>query len=209
MIIAVDGTAASGKGTLARALAARLGLDYLDTGKLYRAVALAVRDQNLQMQPPDGAAIGKLAAQLALPVAPDPALMGEDISALASQLAALAPVRAGLLDRQRAFAANPPGGKGAVLDGRDIGTVVLPDADAKFFIDADLPERAGRRYAELLAAGKKVTLQGIEADLAERDARDKNRTIAPLRPAEDAIFIDSSGKNPQTVLQEVLAALPA
>lgn len=217
----MTGPAASGKGTLARALADRLGLDYLDTGKLYRAVALAMRDAAAQademeiLDPEilDPALAGQLAAGLALPLPAsmlaNPALMGEDVSALASRLAAMAPVRAALLDRQRAFAARPPAGKGAVLDGRDIGTVVLPGADVKFYVDARLSVRAERRHAELIKAGQTVSLGQIEADLAARDDRDKNRPIAPLKPAEDAIFIDSSDKFAHEVLAEALGRLPA
>ena len=205
--IAIDGTAASGKGTLAKALAAHLGFDYLDTGKLYRAVGLAALQAGLPLKAEDEPDIAKLAHALTLPIQDSPALHEEQTARAASVVAAMADVRSALLARQRDFAASPPGGKGAVLDGRDIGTVILPDADIKFYVDARAEVRAERRFMELSGRGKTITIEQVHADILSRDARDKNRPVAPLKPAENAILVDSSDKNAQTVLTEVLEHL--
>ena len=205
--IAIDGTAASGKGTLAKALATHLGFDYLDTGKLYRAVGLAALEAGLMLEASEEAEIAALARALELPVQDNKALHEEQTAHAASVVAAMAEVRTALLARQRDFAANPPGGKGAVLDGRDIGTVILPDADIKFYVDARAKVRAERRFMELSGRGEVITLEQVLADIQSRDARDKNRPVAPLKPAENAILVDSSDKNAQTVLTEVLSKL--
>ena len=200
MIIAIDGTAASGKGTLGRTLAMRLGLDYLDTGQLYRAVGLAVKQAGVNLEDASDETLKTLIDQLDLCQKFGPELRSSEIGELASKVAAIAQVRASLLERQRDFAHNPPNGKGAVLDGRDIGSVILPDADAKFFIDAAADIRATRRHLELKARGEDIEFSEVLADIIKRDCRDKNRTVAPLIAAEDAFFIDSSDKNADEVL---------
>ena len=200
MIIAIDGTAASGKGTLGRTLAMRLGLDYLDTGQLYRAVGLAVKLAGVNLEDASDETLKTLIDQLDLCQKFGPELRSSEIGELASKVAAITQVRTSLLERQRDFAHNPPHGKGAVLDGRDIGSVVLPDADAKFFIDAAADIRATRRHLELKARGEDIEFSEVLADIIKRDCRDKNRTIAPLIAASDAFFIDSSDKNAEEVL---------
>lgn len=200
MIIAIDGTAASGKGTLGRTLAMRLGLDYLDTGQLYRAVGLAVKQAGVNLEDASDETLKTLIDELDLCQKFGPELRSSEIGELASKVAAIAQVRASLLERQRDFAHNPPNGKGAVLDGRDIGSVILPDADAKFFIDAAADIRATRRHLELKARGEDIEFSEVLADIIKRDCRDKNRTVAPLIAAEDAFFIDSSDKNAEEVL---------
>ena len=200
MIIAIDGTAASGKGTLGRTLAMRLGLDYLDTGQLYRAVGLAVKQAGVNPEDASDETLKTLIDQLDLCQKFGPELRSSEIGELASKVAAIAQVRSSLLERQRDFAKNPPHGKGAVLDGRDIGSVILPDADAKFFIDAAADIRATRRHLELKARGEDIEFSEVLADIIKRDCRDKNRTVAPLIAAEDAFFIDSSDKNAEEVL---------
>jgi len=189
-IIAIDGPAAAGKGTLARRLAAELGFDYLDTGLIYRAVGMNLRRAGTD--PADEAA-AEAAARALVPVdltATD--LRGDDAAQAASKVAAIPGVRAALLDFQRRFAHTPPGGKGAVLDGRDIGTVVCPDAEVKLFVTASLEKRAERRLKELQAAGRGGIQSDVLADMKERDDRDRNRSVAPLKPADGAIVLDTS-----------------
>ena len=210
MIIAIDGSAASGKGTLAKRLAADLGFDYLDTGALYRAVALSLLKAGADGNDIDEKQAVRLSASLDLELTQSPEIRNDRIASLASQVAALGPVRAELLTLQRAFAATPPHGNGAVLDGRDIGTIVLPNADLKFFIDADLDIRAERRTKELLQAGQSVMFRDVLTEMQERDNRDRSRTVAPLRPADDAITIDTSKMDADAVLalaQSHIAAL--
>ena len=207
MIIAIDGTAASGKGTLGRTLAMRLDLDYLDTGKLYRAVGHAALTSGVDIDASDPTAIAEIATNLDLSQPFTSELRTTDVGEAASKVAALAEVRKALLRKQREFAEHPPHGKGAVLDGRDIGTVVLPDADAKFYIDAAADIRANRRHLELVAAGEAIEFPEVLSDLIKRDCRDKNRTVAPLIAADDAFFIDSSTKNAEEVLELVLSCL--
>ncbi len=191
MIIAIDGPAASGKGTLARRLAERFGLAYLDTGTLYRAVGLALLRAG--EDPHDEAAAEAAAARLDRALLDDPELRSEAVGEAASIVAASPRVRARLLDVQRDFAAHPPAGrKGAVLDGRDIGTVVCPDADLKLFVTASDEERARRRHRELEAKGARTDFATVLADLKARDARDSDRAAAPLARAEDAILLDTS-----------------
>ena len=204
--IAVDGPAASGKGTLAKTLAMVLSYDYLDTGTLYRAVA---RDVLAAKISPDNNAdalddIVAIAQNLTLPIGNDDSLRTSEVAQIASKIAVLTAVRDALFEKQRAFANNPPSGKGAVLDGRDIGSVILPDADVKFYIDAALDVRARRRFLELSATDDTITQAQILADLTQRDARDKTRTTAPLKPADDAIIIDTSELSAQDVLQLAL-----
>ena len=200
MIIAIDGTAASGKGTLGRTLAMRLGLDHLDTGLLYRAVGLAAKQAGLDIENASDDAIKALIDKLDLSQDFGPELRGSEVGELASKVATLPLVRSCLLEKQREFSQHPPHGKGAVLDGRDIGSVVLPNADAKFFVDAAADIRATRRHLELKARGENIEFSEVLSDIIQRDCRDKNRTVAPLIAADDAFFIDSSDKNADEVL---------
>ena len=187
MIIAIDGPAASGKGTLGKRLAAHYGLRHLDTGLLYRAVAKAVVDAGHR---PDDAAHAAAAAKALDPRTFDEAaLKTPAVGEAASIVSAIGEVRAALLDFQRAFAAAPPG---AVLDGRDIGTVICPDADVKIFVTASPQVRAARRTREFRAAGAAVTEADILADILRRDARDTSRAAAPLKPAADAHVLDTT-----------------
>jgi len=180
-VIAVDGPAASGKGTLAKRLAAHYGLRHLDTGMVYRAVGLKVLRQGLD---PVAAAGSVTLADL-----DGPELRGEDVGEAASKAAAIPEVRTALRALQRRFAEVPPG---AVLDGRDIGTVVFPDARAKIFIDASPEVRAERRHRELRERGVASIYSRVLQDMKARDARDRGREVAPLTPAKDAFVIDSS-----------------
>jgi cytidylate kinase len=205
MIIAIDGSAASGKGTLAKRLAADLGFDYLDTGALYRAVALSLLKAGADGDDINEKQAVRLSASLDLELTQSPEIRNDRIASLASQVAALGPVRAELLTLQRAFAATPPHGNGAVLDGRDIGTIVLPNADLKFFIDADIDIRAERRTKELLQAGQSVMFRDVLAEMKARDDRDRTRSVAPLRAADDAITIDTSSMDAAAVLALALS----
>jgi len=180
-VIAVDGPAASGKGTLARRLAARYGLRHLDTGLVYRAVGLKVLSEGLD---PVAAAGAVTLADL-----DRPELRSEEVAQAASKVAAIPEVRTALRALQRRFAETPPG---AVLDGRDIGTVVFPDAGAKIFVDASQELRAERRHRELLERGVASIYSRVLQDMKARDARDRDREVAPLTPAKDALVIDSS-----------------
>jgi len=205
MIIAIDGSAASGKGTLAKRLAADLGFDYLDTGALYRAVALSLLKAGADGNDIDEKQAVRLSASLDLELTQSTEIRNDRIASLASQVAALGPVRAELLTLQRAFAATPPHGNGAVLDGRDIGTIVLPNADLKFFIDADIDIRAERRTKELLQAGQSVMFRDVLAEMQARDDRDRTRSMAPLKAADDAITIDTSSMDAAAVLALALS----
>jgi cytidylate kinase len=187
MIIAIDGPAASGKGTLGKNIAAHYGLPHLDSGKLYRAVA---RDTLAKAGDPANAHAALEAAKaLDLTTLHDPQLRSAELGEAASLVARHPEVRGALLAYQRAFAAQQPG---AVLDGRDIGTVICPDANVKLFVTAALEERARRRYLELKEAGNHVTEAEILADIRRRDERDKNRATAPLRRAHDALLLDTT-----------------
>ena len=204
LIIAIDGTAASGKGTLGKSLAMKLQLDYLDTGKLYRAVAYELVAQGADTDSLPATDIAEIAANLRLPLTNEDKLHGAEIADKASQVAALPEVRAALLQKQRDFAARPPSSKGAILDGRDIGTVVLPDAPIKIYVDANPEVRATRRHLEMQARGLNPAYGEVLSDIINRDMRDKNRTVAPLIAAEDAFLIDSSLHSAQEVLQIAL-----
>lgn len=186
MIIAVDGPTASGKGTIAKALAAHFGLPHLDTGLLYRAVG---RQVELNGGNPDDPADAEAACDFPESLLADPHLRSEGSGALASRVSVHPGVRKALYERQHSFAHQPGG---AVLDGRDIGTVIVPDAEVKIFVTASVEARAKRRYLEMRERGEEVTLSRIEADLRERDHRDRSRAESPLRPAEDAITLDTS-----------------
>lgn len=187
LVIAVDGPAASGKGTLARRLAAHYGLPYLDTGLLYRMVARAMLDAGHEIRDADAAAL--IVNSFDETAFPEERLRGREIGEAASVVAAMPAVRAGLLARQRRFAAQAGG---AVLDGRDIGTVICPDAPAKLFVTATPEVRAARRHKELLGRGEAVPFDGILADIRRRDARDSGRNDAPLKAADDAVTLDTS-----------------
>ncbi|ALC11938.1 (d)CMP kinase [Sphingopyxis sp. 113P3] len=186
MIIAVDGPTASGKGTIARALAAHFGLPVLDTGLLYRAVGYQTQ---LNHGDPDNAADALAACDFPASLLDDPALRYESTGSLASRVSVHPEVRRALLQRQVDFA-NQAGG--AVLDGRDIGTVIAPQADAKLFVTATPEERARRRHAEMLGRGVEVSYEAVLADVHARDARDTGRADAPLLRAEDALLLDNS-----------------
>lgn len=185
-VIAIDGTFASGKGTLARRLAAHFGLAYLDTGKLYRAVAHQVMQSG--GDPDNEADCAHQARSLNTELLDEPILKSGPVGAAASRVAVHPKVRAALLSFQREFAL-----RGAVLDGRDIGTVICPDADVKIYVDASPEERAGRRHKELLGYGEDISLETVLAQLKERDYRDANRAEAPLKPADDGHLLDTTG----------------
>jgi cytidylate kinase len=187
MIIAIDGPAASGKGTLGKRLAAHFGLRHLDTGLIYRAVANALLDAGRRLDDTPAA----VAAARALDPAgfDDKVLKSHAIGEAASQVSAIPEVRTALLAFQRDFGRSPPG---AVLDGRDIGTVIFPDAEVKILVTAAPQERARRRALELAAAGAKVTEAEILADILRRDERDMTRSVAPLKPAPDAHLLDTT-----------------
>ena len=187
VVIAVDGTAASGKGTLAKKLARHFGFAHLDSGSLYRLVALGVVEAGGD---PDREADALKAAQAVDPSrADDPRIRTGEIGAMASRVSVYPSVRAALLEYQRKFAATPPG---AVIDGRDIGTVVCPDAPAKLFVDATPEVRAHRRFLELRSRGENPDEVALLKDIKERDARDSSRAVAPLKPAPDAALLDTT-----------------
>ncbi|WP_372424206.1 (d)CMP kinase [Salinarimonas chemoclinalis] len=186
-VIAVDGPAASGKGTLSKRIAAHYGLAHLDTGLLYRAVARLLLDKNRPLDDEKAAAAAAYALELAF--MDESRLRGAEMGEAASRVSVIPAVRAALLDRQRDFAAQAPG---AVLDGRDIGTVICPDADVKLFVTASAEERARRRHRELVGRGDAPPYETVLADIHARDARDQGRATAPLRPADDAVLLDTS-----------------
>ena len=202
-VIAIDGPAAAGKGTLARRLAATLGLPYLDTGLLYRAVGRRVLDAGGDPADPETAAAAARALRPADLERAD--LRGPVADAAAAAVASIPAVRAALLAFQRDFAVA----RGAVLDGRDIGTVIFPDATAKLFVTASLEARAGRRHAELAAKGGAVSLARVMEDMRARDAMDAARAAAPLRPAEDAVLLDTTALDPDGAFAAALALVEA
>jgi cytidylate kinase len=217
VVVAIDGPAGAGKSTAARLLAAELGYTLLDTGAIYRVMALRARERGIAWD--DGPGVAALADELALSFRLDGDLnrvfaAGEEVSTAirtpeisdgASRVSALPEVRAALLDIQRRLGAAG----GVVVEGRDIGTVVFPDARAKFFLTADTDERTRRRVAELKAAGRPVDPAQTRAEIVARDERDSNRAAAPLRRAEDAIEIDSSAMGPGEVVQRMAAIVRA
>ncbi len=196
MIIAVDGPAASGKGTLGRRLAERFALRYLDTGLTYRAVAARLIEDGRRLD--DAGAAVDAASALDLAALDRTVLSTHEIGEAASQVAVLPQVRARLVERQRAFAKEPPG---AVLDGRDIGTVVAPEAPVKLFVTADVAERARRRTDQAIAQGENTDYSTVLADLQRRDNRDSTRTVAPLTRAEDAHLLDTTGMDIETAFR--------
>jgi CMP/dCMP kinase len=187
MIIAVDGPTASGKGTVAKLLAERYGLKRLDTGSLYRAVGLAVLDAG--GDPTDRATAVRAAESLDLGAIDESRIRSSAAGLAASKVAAIPEVRVVLRRAQQVFASDPAG---AVLDGRDIGTVICPTADVKLFVTASLEERTRRRLAELRARGEQISYEDLRAQIAERDERDINRQESPLRQAEDAHLLDTT-----------------
>ncbi len=219
-IVAIDGPAGAGKSTASRRTAARLGFAMVDTGAIYRAVALAATRARIALD--DGPALAALLPKLDIRFEPPPPstpgeprilLDGEDVSALirtppmslgASAVSAVPAVRAGLLELQRRLA-TAPGNRGAVLEGRDIGTVVFPDADLKFFLTASPEVRARRRHAELRARGDPSTLAQVLGDQRKRDKDDSERRVAPLRPADDAIVVDTSDLPLEDVVDRIVA----
>jgi len=208
VIVAVDGPSASGKGTLARRLAAALDFAYLDTGLLYRAVGAAVLAAGGDPSEPAAAAA---AARNLDPTALEPTpLRREAVARAASVVAAIPEVRADLRDLQRRFAAAPPGAKaGAVLDGRDIGTVVCPQAEVKIFVTASAEERARRRHKELLERGEASIYARVMTEMRERDRRDSERAVSPLKPAEDAEILDTSALGVDEAFQAALEIIEA
>lgn len=186
MIIAVDGPAASGKGTIARALAAHFDLPHLDTGLLYRATGLSVLRHGGD---PANELDALRATDFSDAMLHDPDIRCEAASKAASVVGTHRAVRTALLERQRVFAARPGG---AVLDGRDIGTVISPDADAKLFVTASADVRARRRFAQLVGEGSRIEFAHVLTDILDRDARDSGRDAAPLRQADDAILLDTT-----------------
>ncbi|MCQ0989226.1 (d)CMP kinase [Jiella marina] len=200
--IAIDGPAAAGKGTLAKRVAEHYGLPYLDTGLLYRAVGKQVMLAGVD--PDDEEGVGQVARKLEPGHLDDPTLRGHEAGELASRIAVHGRVREALVEFQRAFAARP---EGAVLDGRDIGTVICPDADVKIFVTASAEVRARRRTDELIGHGRDVTYERILSEVRSRDERDSGRTVAPLRPAPDAHLLDTSELDIEAAFQAACAVI--
>lgn len=215
MVIAIDGPSGAGKSTAARLLAKRLGYTYIDTGAMYRAVAWKAMQEGVPLS--DEVGLSGLCAEMEISLAADGDLLrinvdGRDVSAdirtpemgmAASFVSKHQGVRAALLRVQRRLGAMG----GVVMDGRDIGTVVFPDANIKFYLDAGVDERARRRHKELVAAGHNVDLPRIAREIVERDRQDMARYIAPLRPAPDAVYIDSSSMSVEEVVEKMLDAI--
>lgn len=201
MIVAVDGPAASGKGTIAKALARHFGLPHMDTGLLYRAVALNLLRWDGD---PESEFSALRACDFSQTDFADPDLKSEAVGGIASRISAYPLVRAALVERQRAFAGQPGG---AVLDGRDIGTVIAPEADAKLFVTATPEVRANRRYHELVRMGLHAQYDEILLDIRARDERDSNRAAAPLTQAEDAVLLDTSGMDAEAAVAAAIAAV--
>jgi cytidylate kinase len=212
-VVAIDGPSGSGKSTVARGVAARLGLEVLDTGAMYRALTLVVLEQGID--PTDGAACARCAREMALEVGTRTLVDGRDVSeairgpgvtATVSTVSAHPGVREVLVDRQRAWVAEHGGG---VVEGRDIGTVVFPDARMKVFLTASGEERARRRHRDEIAAARSVEVDSVEADLARRDALDSNRTVSPLKIAPDALVVDTTGRDVDDVVAEIVERFEA
>ena len=208
MLIAVDGTAASGKGTLARHLAKQLNLRHLDTGSLYRGVGLSLLRAGFSNTDITPELAENAAKKLDFDLTGDAEIRTDAVGNMASVVAAMDPVRDALKSRQHDFTTDiPEGFDGAVLDGRDIGTVILPHADFKFFVDADPRIRAERRLKELQAQGAKTDIDAVLDQLVARDQRDMRRTIAPLKQADDAIFVDTGEKTVDEMVSFALSAM--
>ena len=204
MIIAIDGTNSSGKGTLAKRLAKHFGLPHMDTGLLYRAVALAAMNAGISLT--DEKACAAVAAETDLKDYDESELRAAGVGNGASVVATLGAVRRELLDVQRKFARKKGG---AVLDGRDIGTVIAPDADVKLWVDASVEERARRRFIEFSSRAEKVTQAEVLTQLKERDARDAGRKDAPMKPADDAVWIDTTRMTPDECLAKAIEIVEA
>ena len=217
-VLTIDGPSGSGKGTISRHVAQALGWHYLDSGAIYRAVGLAAAWEQVDLSDPDAVAACASRADIHFDTAgsgePRVIVNGKDAThqlrmetagAAASAIAAMPPVRSALLDLQRGFR-RPPG---LVADGRDMGTVIFPDAGIKVFLTASAEERAQRRYKQLKDKGVSVTLAGLLGEILARDARDASRAVAPLRPADDAVHIDTTGLGIDAVVAQVLALVPA
>ncbi len=214
-VLTIDGPSGAGKGAVSARVATALGWGVLDSGAVYRSVALAALTNKTDLA--DETALTALCADLDLGFEPGPdgiqaclggrrlgdALRAEEVGVASSQVAALPGVRAALLDLQRAFRAVP----GLVADGRDMGTVVFPDAEAKVFLDASVEERARRRYRQLKANGDDVTFDRLISDLQARDRRDRERTVSPTLPADDAVVVDSTSLGLEEVVERVLAVV--
>jgi CMP/dCMP kinase len=216
-VLTIDGPSGSGKGTISRAVAERLGWHYLDSGAIYRAVGLAAAWEGLDLSDPDAVAHCAARTEIRFVTAgagePHVIVNGKDATrqlrtetagAAASAIAAHPPVRAALVDLQHRFRRAP----GLVADGRDMGTVIFPDAPYKVFLTASAEERAKRRYKQLKEKGVSVNLAGLLNEIAARDERDAGRAVAPLRPADDAVIVDSTGTPISEVIERVLAVLP-
>lgn len=217
-VLTIDGPSGSGKGTVSRAVADRLGWHFLDSGALYRAAGFAARSRGIALD--DVARLAELARLLDIEFVEQPGddpevrvdgvnvgreLRTEEVGALASSIAAIPAVREALVDRQRAFR-RPPG---LVADGRDMGTVIFPDATAKVFLTATVAARAERRHKQLKQKGLEVTLSDLLQEIEIRDARDAARVVAPLRPAAEAVVVDSTGSSVEDVVRRVLAVVSA
>jgi len=202
MMIAIDGTTASGKGTLAKRLAKHYDLPHLDTGLLYRAVAKAAQDAGIDLK--DATACAAIAEGIRLEDFDERELRTAGVGAAASVVATLSEVRRALFDLQRRFVRREGG---AVLDGRDIGTVIAPDADVKLWVDASVEERARRRFLELSAGGEAVTEARVLEQLKDRDLRDAQRKDAPMKPADDAVWIDTTRMTPDECLAKAIEVI--
>lgn len=213
-VLTIDGPSGSGKGTISRAVARALGWHFLDSGALYRVVGLAALQKNVDLSDFDAVVALTLSSEIRFfeREIDDPRIMlngadvtddirTEAVAAAASQVAAVPAVRSALLDKQRNMLIPP----GLVADGRDMGTVVFPDSRCKIFLEASVNERAQRRYKQLLQKGQEANLADLLQDLAARDARDRNRAVAPLKPAEDAVLVDSTAMSIQEVFALVMA----